>query len=265
MAGIRLEWAQFGDFDSFDVIRSDTSMADVTDANLPSPIVSNLKTMYFVDTTVTPGNTYYYKVRAWRDGAGGVSGEVVIKPISTYRNNFTTMEGLEIYGPSSGVYIDNGLIIGATSAQSIVVKFINAPNLLNFEAQFDLTYFSASGSTTVLFAYRSHVWSNDAGKLGYFVGANHNYIYPLYGTNNTDESSEKNMNGTFNLPTGVVIGRKERIKLLVEGDLHSLYVNDVLKGTITNNIYMAEGGFGLRMWTDGNHSSKVENLTIKPL
>ena len=73
MAGIRLEWAQFGDFDSFDVIRSDAPM----DINaLPSPIASNLPTMYYVDTTVVEGATYYYRVVAWRDAASKVSGEI---------------------------------------------------------------------------------------------------------------------------------------------------------------------------------------------
>ena len=47
MAGIRLEWAQFGDFDSFDVLRSGSPM----DINaLPSPLVTGLPTMFYVDT-----------------------------------------------------------------------------------------------------------------------------------------------------------------------------------------------------------------------
>ena len=75
MAGIRLEWAQFGDFDSFDVIRSDAPM----DINaLPSPIATNLPTMYHVDTTVVEGATYYYRVVAWRDGVSKVSGEISV-------------------------------------------------------------------------------------------------------------------------------------------------------------------------------------------
>lgn len=77
MAGIRLEWAQFGDFDTFDVIRSDTSLAAVADVDLPSPIVTGLTTMYYADTTVVHGNVYYYKIRAWRDGAAVVSGQLI--------------------------------------------------------------------------------------------------------------------------------------------------------------------------------------------
>ena len=76
MAGIRLEFAQFGDFDSFDVIRSMTSMSGVADVDLPSPIVTGLTTMYYVDTTVIVGARYYYKIRVWRDGVSAVSNEI---------------------------------------------------------------------------------------------------------------------------------------------------------------------------------------------
>lgn len=73
MAGIRLEWAQFGDFDNFDVLRADEPM-DV--GVLPSPIATGLSTMYYVDTTVVEGETYYYRVVAWRDGVSKLSGEI---------------------------------------------------------------------------------------------------------------------------------------------------------------------------------------------
>lgn len=75
MAGIRLEWAQFGKFDSFDVIRSSTSMVGVSDGDLPAPIATNLQRMYYVDTLVTEGATYFYKIRVWRDGQALVSEE----------------------------------------------------------------------------------------------------------------------------------------------------------------------------------------------
>lgn len=76
MAGIRLEWAQFGDFDSFDVLRSGSPM----DINaLPSPLVAGLPTMFYVDTAVIEGATYYYRVVAWRDGVSKISSEIMVK------------------------------------------------------------------------------------------------------------------------------------------------------------------------------------------
>lgn len=78
MAGIRLEFAQFGAFDSFEIIRSDSSMASVADEDLPSPIATGLTTMYYVDTTVVVGTTYYYKVRVNRDGVSIVSDEISV-------------------------------------------------------------------------------------------------------------------------------------------------------------------------------------------
>lgn len=76
MAGIRLEWAQFGDFDSFDIIRSTTSMVGVAEVDLPTPIATGLKTMYYVDINVVRGDTYYYVVRVWCNGASVVSNEL---------------------------------------------------------------------------------------------------------------------------------------------------------------------------------------------
>lgn len=79
--GIRLEFAQFGHFDSFDVIRSMVSMASVADVDLPTPIATGLKTMYYVDADVVEGLTYYYKVRVWRGTASFISDEVKIEAI----------------------------------------------------------------------------------------------------------------------------------------------------------------------------------------
>lgn len=76
--GIRLEFAQFGHFTSFDVIRSTASMASVADADLPTPIATGLKTMYYVDTSVAEGITYYYRVRVWRGSESFVSAERII-------------------------------------------------------------------------------------------------------------------------------------------------------------------------------------------
>lgn len=71
--GVVLEWAQFGHFDSFDVYRSSAPM----DAeSLPAPLVTNIKTMRYVDTSVVIGETYYYRVAAWLENDRMLSQEI---------------------------------------------------------------------------------------------------------------------------------------------------------------------------------------------
>ena len=80
-SGIRLEFAQFGHFTSFDVIRSMVSMTSVADEDLPTPIATGLKTMYYVDSDVVEGLTYHYKVRVWRGATSFISDEVKIEAV----------------------------------------------------------------------------------------------------------------------------------------------------------------------------------------
>lgn len=101
-SGIRLEFAQFGHFTSFDVIRSMVSMASVADADLPTPIATGLKTMYYVDTAVVEGAVYYYRVRVWRDGVSLVSEEIKVSAVVT---NDDFSEYVTLYMPLISDYI----------------------------------------------------------------------------------------------------------------------------------------------------------------
>lgn len=102
MAGIVLEFSHHGDFDSFGIIRSSTPTSL---ANLPSPLVTGLSTMFYVDTAVVVGQTYYYRAVVWRDGDMVVGDEVAItavvgdihwsktKVLLHFENNFTDATG----------------------------------------------------------------------------------------------------------------------------------------------------------------------------
>lgn len=92
MAGIRLEFAQFGHFDSFDIIRSIASMVAIAEADLPTPIATGLKSMYYVDLNVVRGQTYYYKVRVWQGSVSLVSSEITaIADKDDYWGNVTSL------------------------------------------------------------------------------------------------------------------------------------------------------------------------------
>lgn len=72
---VRLEFSQFGDFDSFDVFRSNEPMLL---ESLPAPVAQGLKTMFFVDSNVPDGDNYY-RVRVNRSPESLVSEEMYIR------------------------------------------------------------------------------------------------------------------------------------------------------------------------------------------
>lgn len=82
MAGIRLEWAQFGNFDHFEIYRSQDEM-DVED--LPVPLAT-VEKMYFVDDMVVDGETYHYRIATIRGLEKQLSDEVVVVATPTYDN-----------------------------------------------------------------------------------------------------------------------------------------------------------------------------------
>lgn len=73
MAEMRLEFAQFGDFDSFSIYRSTASLQV---GNLPPPIAVGVKTMFYIDNTIEGGNVYYYRVGVIRGSSQLISDEV---------------------------------------------------------------------------------------------------------------------------------------------------------------------------------------------
>lgn len=79
MAGIVLEFSHHGDFDSFDIIRSNTPTSL---ASLPAPLVTGLSTMFYIDAAVVDGETYYYRPVVWRDGEMAVGDEISIVAIA---------------------------------------------------------------------------------------------------------------------------------------------------------------------------------------
>lgn len=85
MAGVVLEFAQFGNFDSFDIIRSTSSMMTIPDHLLPAPIATGLTTMLYVDTAVIENTMYYYKARVWRSSESVVSDEIQVLAVLAYR------------------------------------------------------------------------------------------------------------------------------------------------------------------------------------
>ena len=77
MAGVRLEFAQFGHFDYFNIYRNSASTSE---ENLGQPIGAS-STMYYEDLTVEPNRDYYYRVGVIRDLAEKFSEEFHVKTL----------------------------------------------------------------------------------------------------------------------------------------------------------------------------------------
>ncbi len=200
MAGIRLEWAQFGDFDSFDVLRSNSPM-NVN--SLPSPIATNLPTMYYVDTTVVDGASYYYRVVAWRDAVSKVSGEIEViadrdvhwdkvTALLRFNGDLIDASGKGTYTKTSGVTFSS---TGALSGQAI--KFdatydyvsTNDPSAWQFGGgDFTLEFFVYLNDSSTAFQAIISKWSSsngdcefifyrDSGSFRFDVRANNRSTY----------------------------------------------------------------------------------------
>ncbi|MEG2807541.1 MAG: hypothetical protein RR932_06125 [Acinetobacter sp.] len=102
--GIRLEFAQFGHFDSFEVFRSLTSMAGLEDHELPAPIATGLKTMRFIDQINLKSvldRDLYYRVRVLRENQSLLSDE-----LKTYISTFNAPQNLTVVFANNALEIE---------------------------------------------------------------------------------------------------------------------------------------------------------------
>lgn len=158
MAGIRLEFAQFGDFDYFDILRSNTPM---NINSLPSPIKTGLMKMYYMDTTVVTGATYYYRVVARRGSSYAVSDEVQVKAQSAVYaryikiiiantqittntvSDYTSMREIEIMAHTDRVNLARAAVVTATSTSAFSVN-----NLVDGDTSENTTWASSPFKST---------------------------------------------------------------------------------------------------------------------
>lgn len=144
--GIRIEFAQFGDFDSFDIVRSVKPILDTE--NLPDPLISGLTTMYYFDQAIVVGANYYYRVVARRGNDRVVSEQVFISAGMSFDDYLTTLE------PIHSWKLDD---ISGTVVKDIGTMPVNG---------------TFSNTATSALVYRGKVLRKDhAGAAGFAVGS----------------------------------------------------------------------------------------------
>ena len=162
MPKITLTWDCDTPVDSFEVIRSDTSLAAVADVDLPTPIATGITPIKtYDDTTVVTGNTYYYKIRAKRGSVSAVSNEIrtiavehlVYLPLTSDLTDFGSLGNTWIN--TGGVTFDENGALFSTYAQHISSSF-----QMNFNQNFKITFEVKRLNSTNTYP---HLLSNDGG------------------------------------------------------------------------------------------------------
>ena len=228
MAGIRLEWAQFGDFDSFDVLRSNSPM-NVN--SLPSPIATNLSTMYYVDTTVVAGATYYYRVVAWRNAVSKVSGEIQVKALGgdefidnvvsllNFESDLTDFKGISWAQTNPGV-VNNGVLVNSQkSAVKTSHSLLFDTDIFTIEAYITFKTFPSTGG----FLKRSVVYGKTldaaSGEFGVYFESDGKIMLDLRGIGASYYLSA-------NAKT-IAAGQRVHIAHTYDGAIHKIYIDGV--------------------------------------
>lgn len=273
MPGIRLEFAQFGDFDSFDIHRSISTMSDLS--NLPTPITTNLKKMFYVDFDVVQGTTYYYRVVAWRGGVKAISNEISIKAVNPYLIDIKIENGvlvdagsLEFHWAETSVMKDdvNGILFGSYQSSLLADKVFNFNQ--NFKITFEFKRLSSIPKYSVFMAITSDAqWGGSLRRFAVGVG----------GVGGGDASIinkvfiSRSRSGTANVTVSKTIDNNVwyTVEFSRNGDVFTLKVDDVVN-TFTdtdatfNSIPMLIGT-NLVNAADGQFNGYIRNFKAHDL
>ncbi len=119
MAGVRLEFAQFGHFDYFNIYRNSVSTAI---ENLEQPIGTS-STMYYEDLTTEPNNDYYYRIGVIRDSIEEFSEEIYIRAADRdeYFSNVVMISNMSAAVSGSLINDIKGHVFTALSGSTAVI------------------------------------------------------------------------------------------------------------------------------------------------
>lgn len=242
--GIRLEFAQFGHFDSFDIIRSMTSMVGVADADLPTPIATGLKSMYYVDTSIVSGpHHYFYKVRVWRGEQSFVSDEISV--YAMLQRNYVDLsveDGVLINkGDTSwenfrGVqFIEDYMLFNAATS-SDNTSYLQSSDTFNWsgdwEFEAEIMRVTTTSATGTIFSNNNTTGSAQTGSCWIYVG-------PTSGSTATVRNrfhigGAISDFGTVDVP----VSSYQKVKMRKQGLVVSSFINDVLTNSF--NITAAQ-------------------------
>ncbi len=177
----------------------------------------------------------------WQNGALGLNG---------YYLNWGNAQlgGMTIFGsasPSAGIF-ETELVLHSGTGAACVARLDNAGSWQNFIAECDV--YVGVGNGNYGFVYRTTGWQNNNDTYAYSAFVNTSQIALGKGTNSSSGA------GAFTLIQSATLalssGNWHRLKVVVNGSTHQLYLDDVLYITATDSTYTGAGQFGLRYYNN---------------
>lgn len=251
--GNRIEFSVFGHFDSISVYRSTSAFTNTT---LPSPLVVDLKTPFYLDRAVIEGVRYYYMVAVHRGS------ETVYSPL----NSVVTSQGVVAITTSGGGFLDTGsagiiwenMSSGSnlTFSDGDVLTFadsnntgIRAPgNVIDFNnGDYEISVYAKVPNVTTrkflnIFMNTFNTWSGGTLNLGMGTIVEENLNYKMHIYFNSAASSNF-------IVYPYAVNTEYFIRLELKGDRITLYVNEVEAGwvprfTVGSYSHLVTGYFG---------------------
>ena len=222
----------------------------------PDPTVVS----YFYNCTIMVQPTFSVsKTDVWH---GDVSGNMGDGTLSTVNNN---SDGIALDGyykdwedgtPLTGItmFYSGGiaasmsnyfrtLSLRTETAQGVWVRLDNVGSHQNFTAELDVQLTNGSGSGSGLL-YRTTYWYNNNNTFGYCAYIADNAIVLGHGTN----SGTQTWTGIASVAHTFTVGNWYRLKVVVNGTNHQVFVDDVQYINATDSWFTGLGQMGMRFW-----------------
>ena len=179
--------------------------------------------------------------------SGGVTLNGYLKPFATDYTN-TSLFGIS---PGISLYIQS-LHIQSQTANDAKVRLDSAGNWQNFTAEINFQLLAAALDCGIV--YRTTNWGNNNNTFAYSATVSETQVRLDRGTNSTGAGALTNIaTATVSLSNN----SWHVLRVVVSGNSHMLYLDDVLMVSATDSTYTAAGGIGLRF----NNSSGSANGT----
>lgn len=253
MAAVEINFSQYGNFDSFSIVRSELPMLV---GSLPEPIAENLKTMHYLDTTVIPGKTYYYRAIVKLGDQIEVSDELVIVCVDRLITRLTFS--------SSGITdARDKLTYGWFGIPTYTDNYINLTG--SIWSDIESSSFLNFGNNDFSIVHEIYLTDISNWKIllsaRYYSGGN----YVQYGFANGFIYFSDSFNGVGNLSAGVVISINTWVKTELRrvGTSLSILLDDVVVASVTipanNNFNFNPNNDGARLFniTWSNENSPI--------